>query len=84
MKKQAMSIRQIQDEWKKLDFEMQYNKPNIEGPYPPEIVRRRELLLIAQVYLANVMYAKAQKDKQRERFETEMYSRIMEMYYQLE
>ena len=71
MKKQA-----IQNEWKKLILENTQNKPNIEGIYPPNIVRNRELLLLGQVELGKIESGKNVK------FHTEMYQTIMKHYFQ--
>jgi len=30
-----------------------HNKPDIDGPYPPEVVKRREIILLAQSLLAD-------------------------------
>lgn len=69
-------------EWRRLNFEVLENKPKIETPYPPDIVKRRELLLFAQVHLNNILDAKLKKDDWYERFETKMYHKVMELYYE--
>lgn len=76
-----MNKKEIEEEFKKLNFELFQNKPKIKAPYPPDIVKRRELLLFAQVHLSNILDAKLKKDKWIERFETEMYHKIMNFYY---
>lgn len=76
-----MNKKQIEQEWKKLEIELFENKPKIDGPYPTDIVKRRELLLYAQVHLANILDAKSRKDRWDEWFETEMYNRVMKIYY---
>jgi hypothetical protein len=76
-----MNKKQIEQEWKKLNFELLENKPKIDGPYPSDIVRRRELLLFAQVHLSNIIDAKDKNDRRVEDFETEMYDRIMSTCY---
>jgi len=76
-----MNKKQIEREWEKLKFEVFNNKPKIDGPYPPDIVKRREFLLFAEVHLANILGAKLKKDKWDENFETEMYNKVMETYY---
>ncbi|MDD2890877.1 MAG: hypothetical protein PHE49_09625 [bacterium] len=77
-----MTKKQIKQEYKKITTELRFNKPKI-APYPPEIVKRREFLLFAQVHLGNILGAKSKKEKRKERFETEMYNKIMEFYYYL-
>jgi len=70
----------IGKEFKKIDYEFRVNNPNIVL-YPPSIVKQRELLLYAQIHLNNVLNAKLRKDKRDERFEAEMYHKVMETYY---
>ena len=50
-------------------------------PYPSDLVKRREFFLFAQVHLCNILYAKSKKDKWCENFETEMYNKVMGIYY---
>jgi len=76
-----MNKKQIGQEWKKLKFELFENRPKIDGPYPQNIVKQREFLLFAQVHLNNILDAKLKKDIWNERFETEMYNKVMEIYY---
>jgi hypothetical protein len=68
-------------EWKKLNFELFENRPKTDKPYPPEIVKRRTLLLYAQVHLAEAEWAKKCKDLETERLHTEAYNRVMSEYY---
>ena len=75
-----MNQKQINQEFKKVTNELIYNKPEVL-PYPPEIVRRRELLLFAEVHLCNILDAKKKKHKIRELFETELYQIVMKCYY---
>ena len=75
-----MNKKQIEREFKKIDYELRVNRPNI-APYPPDIVKRRENLLFAQVHLSNILGAKIKKYKWDEEFETEMYNEVMEIYY---
>ncbi|MBA7627694.1 hypothetical protein ES703_35161 [subsurface metagenome] len=75
-----MTREKIEKEFTKIDYELRVNKPET-APYPPDIVKRREYLLFAQVHLSNVFYAKIKKDKWDENFETEMYNKVMEIYY---
>ncbi|HIE14402.1 TPA: hypothetical protein EYP70_03930 [Candidatus Bathyarchaeota archaeon] len=75
-----MNREQIEQEFKKIDYELRFNKPD-SVPYPPELVKRREFLLFAQVHLSNIVDAKSKKDRFSERFETEMYNKVMEIYY---
>lgn len=76
-----MNKKQIEQEWEKLNFELLENKPKIDRPYSSDIVRRRELLLFAQVHLNNIIDAKNKNDRRVEDFETEMYGRTMSTYY---
>ena len=75
-----MNKKQIKQEFKKIDYELRFNKPAV-APYPPDVVKRREFLLFAQVHLSNILDAKSKKDRLSERFETEMYNKVMETYY---
>lgn len=75
-----MTKRQIDREYKKLDYELFVNRPN-STPYPPNVVKRREFLLFAQVHLGNILGAKLKRDEWDERFESEMYNKVMGIYY---
>ena len=75
-----MNEEQIEKEYKKIDYELFNNKPTIV-PYPPNIVKKRELLLYAQVHLSNILEVKFKRDEWDERFETKMYKIVMEKYY---
>ena len=75
-----MNEKQIEQAFKKIDYEIRFNKPD-STPYLPDLVKKREFLLFAQVHLSNILDAKSKKDKWNEGFETEMYERIMEIYY---
>ena len=52
-----MNKKQIEQEFKKIDYEIRFNKPDF-APYPPDLVKRREYLLFAQVHLSNILDAK--------------------------
>ncbi len=75
-----MNKKEIEQEFKKIDYELRFNKPDFT-PYPPDLIKRREFLLFAQVHLSNILDAKFRKDKWDEKFETEMYNKVMEIYY---
>lgn len=75
-----MTKKQIDQGFKKNDHEFRVNKP-ISTPYPPDIAKRREFLLFAQVHLANILDAKLKKDRPSENFEIEMYNKVMRIYY---
>ena len=75
-----MTKKEIEWEFKKIDYELKVNKPD-SVPCPPDLVRRNEFLLFAQVHLSNILNAKSKKDRWCERFETEMYNKVMEIYY---
>ncbi len=74
-----MREKDIDNEFRKINYELRYNRPKVV-PHPPDIVKRREFLLFAQVHLCNILDAKLKKDRWQERFETEMYNKIMEIY----
>ena len=76
-----MTKKQIDKEYKKIGYELFDNKPAITGPYPTNIVKRREFLLFAEVHLGNILGAKLKHDKWDERFETKMYNKVMKIYY---
>ncbi len=75
-----MDKEQIEKEFKKIDDELRNNKPNFT-PYPFNIIKKREFLLFAQVHLSNILDAKSKEDKWDEEFETEMYNKVIEIYY---
>lgn len=75
-----MNKKQIENEFKKIDYELRANKPKI-SPYSHNVVERRTFLLFAQVHLCNIIEAKSRKDKWDEKFETEMYYKVMNKYY---
>lgn len=76
-----MNKKQIEQEWKKLTFETIYNKPKLNSPYPSDIVKRREYLLFAEVYLGKTLEDRSRKDRYYKQFETEIYNKTMETYY---
>ncbi len=75
-----MRRQQIEKEFKKKDGELRNSKPSFT-PYPFNIIKKREFLLFAQVHLNNIVDAKFKRDKWEEKFETEMYDKVMEIYY---
>lgn len=75
-----MNKKQIDREFKKINHELRINKPDFI-PYPPDLIKRREFLIFAQVHLSNVLDAKFKRDKNIEIFETEMYNKVIETYY---
>jgi len=75
-----MRKKQIEEEFKRIDYELRVNRPKFT-PYPPDVVKRRELLLFAQVHLSNVLGAKLKKDAWEENFEENMYKVVMLKYY---
>ncbi len=75
-----MTRKGIEQEFKKIDYELFVNRPNFT-PYPPNVVKRREFLLFAQVHLGNILGAKIKKDKVEESLQEFSYWVIMEEYY---
>lgn len=75
-----MTRKQIEKEFKKINYELRINVPDFCS-YLPDDVKRREYLLFAQVHLSNILGSKIKKDKWDENFETEMYNEVMEIYY---
>ncbi|MCK4308020.1 hypothetical protein KAW50_07350 [candidate division WOR-3 bacterium] len=75
-----MTKQQIDREYKKLNYEIFVNRPAI-APYPPEVVKRRELLLFAQVHLGNILGAKMEKDKVEEALQEFYYWVTIREYY---
>lgn len=69
-----MTQKQLQKEWRKISFETVENKPNFNGRYPSNIVRIRELLLLAQIELAKI---ETEKDNT---FHIKIYQNIMNYY----
>lgn len=76
-----MTSKQIEKEFKRIDHELIENRPNISGPYPDKIVKRRELLLLAQAALNNIIGAKQDKNMKKEKFYEEIYQKITDYYY---
>ena len=56
-----MKLLNAKREWKILNFEVFENRPKTNKPYPADIVKRRELLLLAQCYLGHYEFAKSKK-----------------------
>ena len=75
-----MEREEIKCKFQKIDYELRVNRPN-SAPYPPNIVKRREFLLFAQIHLSNILDAKLKKDRWSEKFEIDMYNKVMETYY---
>lgn len=71
-----MKKEHIENEFRQIDYELRVNKPD-SAPYPPDLVKKRVFLLFAQVHLNNILDAKLKKDIWNERFETEMYNKVM-------
>ena len=76
-----MNKKQIEKEYKKIGYELFDNRPAIV-PYPSNIVKRRELLLYAQVHLAEISWAKKCKDLEDERLHTKAYNSVISKYYE--
>ncbi|MGB3479827.1 MAG: hypothetical protein WBB67_11785 [bacterium] len=77
-----MNKKQIEQEYIKLKYEIFENKPKTNEPYPPDIVKRRILLLYAQVHLAEISWAKKCNDAETERLHMEAYNLVMSQYYE--
>ena len=75
-----MNKNQVEKEFQKINCELRVNKPNFV-PYPSDVIKRREFLLFAQVHLSNILDAKVRGDEWDERFEIDMYNKVMEIYY---
>jgi len=75
-----MNRKQIEQEWEKLRSLSIKDRPQIDGHYPSDIVKRRELLLIAQVYLSNLINAKNKKNRSLEKLESKIYHKIISRY----
>ena len=76
-----MDRKQLSREWQRLNFEIFENRPKTDKPYLPYVVKRRELLLYAQVHLAEILQAKKSKNLETERLNTGAYNLIMSEYY---
>jgi hypothetical protein len=77
-----MTKKQIEKEWVWLNFEIFKNRPKTDKPYPSHVVKRRELLLYAQVHLSEISWAKKCKDLETEELHTEAYNFTMARYYE--
>lgn len=78
-----MTKKEIECEFKKIGCELRVDRPDAV-PYSPDLVKRREFLLFAQVHLSNILEAKFKKDEWDERFETQMYNKVIKIYYNWE
>jgi hypothetical protein len=76
-----MDKRTITKEFQKLKSEIFVNKPKIDGPFPTSIVRKREFLLFAQVWLDKILDTKTENNIFAEKFNTEIYNVILSHYY---
>ena len=76
-----MTKRQIAREWKRLYYEIFANKPRSNSPYPPNVVRRRELLLYAQVHLAEISWAQKCGNFEAEKMHMAAYYSVISKYY---
>lgn len=76
-----MTKRQIAKEWKRLNYEIFVSKPKTDSPYPLNIVRRRELLLYAQIHLAEISWVKECGDFETKKFHTPAYYSAISKYY---
>ncbi|MBC8388403.1 MAG: hypothetical protein H8E13_10200 [Actinobacteria bacterium] len=75
-----MTKKEITQEFRKIDYELRVDRPKIV-PYPPDLIKRREFLILAQVHLNNILDTKFKKDILFERLETELYSKVIEIYH---
>lgn len=67
-------------EWKILKEEIFSNRPKIEGPYPEEIIKAREYLLLAQVNLSNAEFANLNSNYILESIEYQRYKNVLRIY----
>lgn len=72
---------QFNEEWNKLQYEIIFNKPQIDGPYPQVIVEKRELLLYAQVELGKAQSAYNLNNEKLYKLHFLLYSLFMYCYY---
>lgn len=57
-----MEEKQIEQECEKINYELGVNKPSL-ALTSPQVVKRREFLLFAQVHLSNILDAKFREAK---------------------
>lgn len=76
-----MTKSQVLKEFDKLKFEIINNNPIMKKPYPKSIIKRRELLLYAQVHLNNILESKLIKDRVSEDMNTTLYKMMMTFYH---
>lgn len=67
-------------EWESLKKEIFINRPKIEGPYPKEVVKAREYLLLAQVNLSNAEFAHLNSNYILEKIEYDRYQHVFRIY----
>ena len=70
---------EVEQEFRKIDLELRFSRPH-SPPYPPHVVKRRQLLLYAQVHLAEISWAQKCRDSETEEFHTEAYYSVMFEY----
>jgi len=75
-----VTIKEIDLEFKKINFELRINKPN-SAPYPPDVDKHRTLLLYAQVMLEFIIDAKKRRDKYEEKYYQFRYWVYMDIYF---
>ena len=73
-----MSKLNINKEWKKLKYELFENKPK-EFPFPQKIIKKRELLLLAQNLLADYGFSNSEVEKSLYR---NLYQETMMEYFE--
>jgi hypothetical protein len=71
---------QIDMEFTKINSELN-EKCRFKIPYPKDVVRMKELLLAAQVDLAELLYAKRNKNKEKEALHTVQYKTKIKQYF---
>ena len=69
-----MTKQQLQKAWQKIRYEIIHNKPNLRIPYPPKVVRMRELLELAGVVLGKI------ESHNKSNFHQKLYEKIMSEY----
>ena len=77
-----MTKKEIDQEFKNTTLELHKGLPS-DKPFPPDVVRRRELLLFAQVHLIKILDAKHNKDRLAEIVHLGLYNVFKFHYYNM-
>lgn len=73
-----MTPEELASEWKEIQIET-HSRPHTHVPYPPRVVKQRELLLFLQVELSELEWAVRNRDESEE-FHSDLYRAVKQLY----